>query len=124
MTEKYSRLKNIDAEISELKAKILELETEKSCLLKEIGDDEAKILSQLPVKAKNALTRLGITSDLKLKLFLHGDTSFITVQSGIRESRYLSAATFLDRLVSIQNVGISTAQEIIKFLEQYPDIFF
>lgn len=124
LEKKYSRIEDIDAEISELKAKILELEAERSCLLKEVGDDEAKILGQLPVRAKNALTRLGITSDLKLKRFLHGDTSFVTVQSDIHESRYLSATTFLDRLISIRNIGMGTAQETIKFLEQYHDKFF
>lgn len=117
--EKIARLKEIHTKISELRAQILELETEESNLANEISDVENHTLNQLPARAKNSLIRYGIDSDLKLHYFLHGNSQSIdTTWIGFNERFYSLSTTFLGRLMSLPNIGVGTAQAVIKILEQ------
>lgn len=117
MREIYSRIKEIDAKISKLHAQILDLETERINLINEVSEDT--VLNQLPARAKNSLIRYGIDSDLKLHYFLHGNSQSIdTKWAGFNERFYSLSTTFLGRLMSLPNIGVGTAQVVIKILEQ------
>ena len=121
MLEKRERVRLINTKILELQTQIQELESEKRALLKEIHNDEAVVLNQLPVRAKRALTRYcGIDSDFKLKCFLDGDSSVISSNVvGFRLEYYKKASTYFARLAVIPNIGEGTAKATVEFLERY-----
>lgn len=101
MLEKYSRLDDIDARISKLKLEISELETERANLLREINDEGAIILNQLPARARNSLVKYGINSDSKLKHFLCGDPTYINPHKlWFHPDWYSAASSSTDRLMS------------------------
>ncbi len=120
MLENYSRLEAINSQISELKEKILELETEKSNLLANIACEETTVLSQLPARARNAFLKFGLNSDFKMKYFLDGDSRFIIKNRvGFNKERYKLASTNLDRLLSLPNIGKGTALKVVQLLEEH-----
>lgn len=119
MLEKYSRLDYIDDKISKLELEISELKAERANLIREINDEEATILNQLPARAKNSLVKHGIDSDWKLKLFLSGNSTYIDPHmAGFNENRYSSASNSITRLMSLPNIGEGTALETMQLLEE------
>lgn len=117
MNNKYERINKIDQQIFVLEEIINKLKSEKNCLIQEIKKDEGTILNQLPARGKNALTKYGIDSDYKLKLFLMGDdTSINPYRCGFKKEKYKKASTYLDKLMCIQNIGYGTSKDIIELL--------
>lgn len=123
MKDTYQQIKNIDNEILDLKAQIRKLEEEKQALQIEYYGSTALILEQLPARARNALIKIGIDTDLKLAHFLHGECEgFINPNATIfNKYRYPSAKTIVARLECIGNIGSGTAVEVAKILKQYSE---
>lgn len=120
MMDTYQHIQDIDNEIQALRSRIRELEEEKQALHMKLYGSEAIILERLPVRARNALVKLDIDTDLKLQYFLHGEYE-LSINSHFYESHYASAKTIVARLECIQNIGRGTATEAAKILKQFPE---
>lgn len=119
MLKEYKRIQLIDAEILELQSQIGALKSERGILIRKTNFEDVTFLNQLPARARNALVKLYIDSDLKLRYYLEGCYTFANNFPRFYEKFYKSANTFVERLMLVPNIGEGTATEVVNFLQEH-----
>lgn len=109
----------IENKIAMLKAEIDRLTAKEYMLIQKLEHQKTIFLQSLPTRVRNRLKLCGINSDFKLHFFLEGQKVVIDppILSGIVERKYENANTPLERLLSLRQVGLGSAKESIRILQ-------